>query len=160
MKTTLLAMVAISFGMVTQAIAEEVTQNIEVGALTPTCTFSNTVVGTLVYDENTDTFAVAGGSPSSVDVFYRNMDVIQIVNDGTLGSITDAYSSADYQNASTALGTTSFTNTGPLTAQATLTPNVDGNETLTIAPTLTKATGVLLSQNTTYTTSYTVTCIE
>jgi len=132
------------------------------GTLSPTCEFSNTVTGTITYDEATERFVASGGTPSTVDIFYRNMSSITVVSDGTLGSNTNAFDSVDYTAGNSTLGATPVLNdtgSGPLHGVVTLT-NAETEETLSILPTADVKSTIRVTQNTAYATNFIVTCVQ
>ena len=144
-------------------MAEDLPMNMTTGALASTCSFSNPVTGAITYNEASDTFQAAGGTPSTIDIFYRNMSTVSVVSTGALGAQSDAFDAMDYTAGTSTLGAAAVLNVGVATnlaGEVTLVDTAELTETLTILPDAAVKDSVSVEQNTSYAAVFTVTCVE
>lgn len=157
------AAVAVTALTCSAALAADLSMDLTTGTLSPTCTFSNAVVGSLAYSEGAGKFQATGGTASTIDIFYRNMSSISVINAGNMGGTSAAYDGVDYIAGTSAFGATPVLNTGvasALAGEVTLNNTVEATETLSLLPDLDVKPAVTVAQNTTYSTTFLVTCVQ
>lgn len=136
-------------------------QTLNVTTLATSCSFAGPLTGSMPYDEPNAQFTSVGGTAATMDITYRELTTLNIVNDGVFDSKAGAITEIDYTGST--FDGTAFVNgaAGSLAASATLTPAgtlVIG--TLSLLPTSIDVALSQIDDYGAYPTSFTVTCVE
>lgn len=149
------------------AFAQDATmqQDLNVGSLSPTCSLSNPVAGSLTYSEAANEF-LAASNPATIDAYIRNMSAIVLDPDSAISDGT-AINSVTWGNGNSTVGSYNFqddwiTATPYTHAARAATSNTDEfSSTLTLNPQTVAMDGAFNPmQNTTYSLNYSVICIQ
>ena len=136
-------------------------QTLSVTTLATSCSFSVPVTGTMPYDEPNAQFTSVGGTAATMNITYRELTTLNIVNDGVFDGKSDAITDIDYTG--TTFDGNAFTNgaTGSLAASVTLTSSgaLQIGE-LSLLPTSMDVALAQIDDYGNYPTSFTVTCVE
>jgi len=163
MHRIIFAMILACFGSTAFAdiTGPAMSQTLNVTTLATSCSFTGPITGSMPYDEPNAQFTSVGGTPATMDITYRELTTLTIVNDGVFDGTAGAITDIDYTGST--FDGVAFVNgaSGSLAATATLTPSgqlVIG--TLSLLPTSIDVALSEIDDYGAYPTSFTVTCVE
>ena len=141
-------------------------QELKVGKLSSTCSFSAGNSGEMDYSETANTFTSKNNKAAKIQVTWREMSNVVITNDKSIseseggGTTPDMIGSINWNNLSMGDKNPSESDSGWAVTIDLGTDSVQGSETVTLDTILTMADGFQPVSNGTYFTSYTITCNE
>ena len=165
MKRILLATTVIGLTATTAAnalISGGVLMDLNVNSLPVTCSFTNSVTGSMDYNPALEVFDQTTGTPQAaeLDLTYRNLETIQVFSSGFFDGNGSAITNVNW-GTSTIFKTVPITSTGALTAAWTLTPSeTEATDTVSVFPTSIAVAQDAIASTGTFTETIIVACVE